>query len=155
MSKATLYILLCTSAVLLVIGMSCGRRGVPEAPAKVAEGDYVTTESGLKYYDMRVGDGPTPEYPQTVVVHYTGWMGDGRMFDSTLGKGSPISFVVGANAVIAGWEEGIATMRVGGKRQLVIPPELGYGETGVEGRIPPRATLIFEVELFEIKKIGL
>ena len=117
----------------------------------MSEGDYVTTESGLKYHDLAKGDGPTPEKGQTVVVHYTGWLSDGKMFDSSLPKGRPFSFVLGAGGVIAGWEEGVATMRIGGRRQLVIPHTLGYGESGYAGLIPPRATLVFEVDLLEIE----
>jgi peptidylprolyl isomerase len=155
MSTVKLLVRVATSVGLLLAGLSCSGQRVPEAPTKVAESDYVITESGLKFYDLEKGDGPTPEHLYTVAVHYTGWLEDGRMFGSSLARGSPTSFVMGTHAVIAGWEEGTITMRVGGRRQLVIPPELGYGEAGVQGRIPPKATLIFEVELLEVKKIGL
>jgi peptidylprolyl isomerase len=124
--------------------------GSPEAPTEVAEEDYVTTDSGLKYYDFEVGDGPTPEAGQFVAVHYTGWLEDGTKFDSSLDRGQPFTFPVGAGQVIQGWDEGLGTMQVGGKRQLVIPPELGYGDQGAGGVIPPNATLIFEVELIDI-----
>ncbi len=125
--------------------------GAPEAPTEVEEAEYVTTDSGLKYADLEVGDGPTPEKGQTVSVHYTGWLEDGTKFDSSLDRGQPFSFVLGEGRVIRGWDEGVATMKVGGKRQLVIPPELAYGERGAGGVIPPNATLIFDVELLEVR----
>ena len=111
----------------------------------------MTTESGLKYTDLVVGDGPSPETGQAVTVHYTGWLEDGTKFDSSLDRGQPFTFAIGMGGVIAGWDEGVATMKVGGKRQLVIPSELGYGAQGAGGVIPPNATLIFEVELLSVK----
>jgi len=122
----------------------------PQVAAEVDEDDYITTASGLKYYDLVAGEGDTPETGQTAVVHYTGWLADGAVFDSSIQRGQPLSFQVGLGGVIPGWDEGVASMQVGGKRQLVIPPDLGYGETGSGGVIPPNATLIFEVELLEI-----
>jgi peptidylprolyl isomerase len=124
--------------------------GSPEAPTEVAEADYVSTESGLKYYDLEVGDGPSPQNGQSVSVHYTGWLLDGTKFDSSLDRGQPFTFILGAGQVIPGWDAGVATMSVGGKRQLVIPPELAYGERGAGSVIPPNATLVFEVELLDI-----
>ena len=126
------------------------RDGAPAAPTKVNDADYTTTDSGLKYYDFVVGDGAQPEVGQTVVVHYTGWLENGTMFDSSLNRGQAFQFVLGQRQVISGWDEGLASMHVGGKRQLVLPPELGYGETGT-GQIPPNATLIFEVELLDVQ----
>jgi peptidylprolyl isomerase len=123
----------------------------PQVATQVDEEDFTTTESGLKYYDLETGTGDTPEAGQTVVVHYTGWLADGTQFDSSLDRGEPFSFVLSAGNVIPGWDEGVATMKVGGKRQLVIPPELGYGDQGAGSVIPPGATLIFEVELLEIQ----
>ncbi len=123
----------------------------PEAPTEVDESDYTTTDSGLKYYDFEIGGGPSPVEGQRVFVHYTGWLLDGARFDSSLERGQPFNFILGMGQVIPGWDEGIATMNVGGKRQLVIPPELGYGVEGAGGgTIPPNATLIFEVELLEV-----
>ena len=116
-------------------------------PTKVDEAKYVTTPSGLKYYDIKVGDGASPAKGQKVKVHYSGWLTDGTLFDSSVERGQPFSFTLGAGEVIPGWDEGVATMKVGGKRQLVIPPSLGYGAQGAGGVIPPNATLIFEVEL--------
>jgi peptidylprolyl isomerase len=123
----------------------------PILPTKVDEKDYVTTESGLKYYDLQVGTGITPTVGQTVVVQYTGWLTDGTQFDSSLDSGQPFTFQLGQGSVIPGWDEGVATMKIGGKRQLVIPPELGYGASGAGSSIPPNATLIFEIELISIK----
>ncbi|MDM8518954.1 FKBP-type peptidyl-prolyl cis-trans isomerase [Anaerolineales bacterium HSG6] len=115
------------------------------------EADYTTTESGLKYYDFEVGEGDNPTSGQPVAVHYTGWLEDGTRFDSSLLRGDPFVFPVGDGRVIPGWDEGVASMKVGGKRQLVIPSDLAYGEDGAGGVIPPDATLIFEVELIELQ----
>ncbi len=112
----------------------------------------VTTPSGLKYDDIKVGSGATPQSGQTVVVHYTGWLTNGQKFDSSVDRGEPFEFVLGAGNVIKGWDEGVATMKVGGKRKLTIPPHLGYGAGGAGGgKIPPNATLVFDVELLGIK----
>lgn len=127
------------------------RPGAPAAPTQINEEDYVTTESGLKYHDIEVGEGASPQQGQRVSVHYTGWLEDGTKFDSSLDRGQPFAFALGMGQVIAGWDEGLATMKVGGKRQLVIPPALGYGERGAGGVIPPNATLIFEVELLDVQ----
>jgi peptidylprolyl isomerase len=124
--------------------------GSPETPTAVDEADYVVTDSGLKYYDLALGDGPAPQPGVQLLVHYTGWLLDGTKFDSSLDRGQPFVFIFGAGQVIPGWDEGLATMQVGGKRQLLIPPELAYGEQGAGGVIPPNATLIFEVELLGI-----
>jgi peptidylprolyl isomerase len=125
---------------------------VTKAPkqTEVDPEDYTTTESGLQYYDIVVGDGATPEAGQTVTVHYSGWLEDGTLFDSSVQRGEPFPFPLGQGAVIAGWDEGVATMKVGGIRQLRIPPELAYGEAG-GGPIPPGATLIFDVELLGVE----
>ena len=123
----------------------------PEAPTEVDAADYTETDSGLKYYDFEEGSGESPQTGQQVQVHYTGWLEDGTMFDSSLSRGQPFVFPIGMGRVIPGWDEGVATMKVGGKRQLVIPADLGYGERGAGGVIPPGATLIFEVELLGIQ----
>jgi peptidylprolyl isomerase len=113
------------------------------------------TESGLQYRDIKEGTGKSPKTGQTCVVHYTGWLWvnneKGKQFDSSRERGEPLSFPVGKRRVIAGWDEGVASMKAGGKRELLIPPELGYGRRGAEGVIPPNATLFFEVELLEVK----
>lgn len=117
----------------------------------VPEKDYIMTSSGLKYYDIQVGEGESPTTGQTVIVHYTGWLEDGTQFDSSVVTGTPFSFKLGTASVIQGWDEGVATMKVGGKRQLKIPADLAYGDTGAGSVIPPGATLIFDVELLDIQ----
>ena len=113
--------------------------------------NMITTTSGLKYEDLTVGSGAEAVAGKTVSVHYTGWLENGTKFDSSLDRGEPFMFQLGAGEVIAGWDEGVAGMKVGGKRQLVIPSDLGYGARGAGGVIPPNATLIFEVELLAIQ----
>jgi peptidylprolyl isomerase len=129
-----------------------------ETPAETVEGgppevsgEPTVTESGLQYIDIEVGTGDTPQPGQTVEVHYTGWLADGTKFDSSLDRGQPFSFPIGTGQVIDGWDEGVASMKVGGKRRLIIPPELAYGEAGYPGVIPANAELIFDVELLAIK----
>jgi peptidylprolyl isomerase len=109
------------------------------------------TTSGLKYEDKQVGNGASPSKGQTVSVHYTGWLTDGTKFDSSVDRGRPFEFVIGVGQVIKGWDEGVLSMKIGGKRTLVIPAELGYGSRGAGGLIPPNATLVFEVELLGVK----
>ncbi len=134
-----------------LVAVEPGPEGSPESPTAVDPADYTTTNSGLKYYDIVVGDGPSPQPGQTVSAHYTGWLTDGTKFDSSLDRGVPLSFPIGQGSVIAGWDEGLLTMKVGGKRQLLIPPDLAYGANGAGGVIPPNATLIFEVELLDVQ----
>ncbi len=127
----------------------------PTAAMAQAAGATITTPSGLKITDTKVGVGATPKPGQICVMHYTGWLYEGgakgRKFDSSVDRGQPFEFPLGRRQVIAGWDEGVATMKVGGKRTLIIPPELGYGARGAGGVIPPNATLIFDVELLDVK----
>ncbi len=131
---------------------------IAASPASAQEpGKAVTTPSGLQMTDTRLGDGPTPTPGQICVVHYTGWLYEngvkGRKFDSSRDRGKPFEFPVGNGQVIRGWDEGVATMKVGGARTLIIPPELGYGARGFgNGLIPPNATLVFDVELLGVKR---
>jgi FKBP-type peptidyl-prolyl cis-trans isomerase len=113
--------------------------------------NLTTTDTGLQYKDVTVGNGAEAQAGKTVSVHYTGWLTDGTKFDSSVDRGQPFSFLLGAGGVIAGWDEGVAGMKAGGKRILVIPSDLGYGASGAGGVIPPNATLIFEVELLDVK----
>jgi peptidylprolyl isomerase len=126
----------------------------PEA-AKKSELKMNTTPSGLQYADTKEGTGASPKSGQICVMDYTGWLWEngakGKKFDSSVDRGTPFEFPIGQGRVIKGWDEGVATMKVGGKRTLVIPPGLGYGSRGAGGVIPPNATLIFEVELIAIK----
>jgi len=110
-----------------------------------------TTPSGLQYEDIQPGTGDEAVAGKSVEVHYTGWLTDGTKFDSSHDRRSPFSFNLGAGRVIKGWDEGVAGMKVGGKRKLTIPPDLGYGARGAGGLIPPGATLVFEVELLKVK----
>jgi len=109
------------------------------------------TDSGLQYIDTVVGSGAAPVAGKRVTVHYTGTLKDGQKFDSSLDRNQPFTFVIGRGKVIRGWDEGVMGMRVGGRRQLIIPPELGYGERGVPGVIPPDVALLFDVELLEVQ----
>ena len=122
----------------------------PEAAQK-SESKMTKTPSGLQYEDTKVGTGASPQKGQTCVMNYTGWLWEngakGKKFDSSLDRGTPFSFPIGQGRVIKGWDEGVATMKIGGKRTLIVPPGLGYGARGAGGAIPPNATLMFEVEL--------
>lgn len=110
-----------------------------------------TTESGLRIIDLEIGAGESPKKGDKVSVHYTGTLENGEKFDSSLDRGTPFEFYLGLGKVIKGWDEGVATMKVGGKRKLIIPPDLGYGARGAGGVIPPNATLVFEIELLDFK----
>ena len=115
-----------------------------------SEENTIETDSGLKYIDLVEGTGASPNKGQSVMVHYTGTLEDGTKFDSSRDRNRPFTFKIGVGQVIQGWDEGVGTMKVGGRRQLIIPPELGYGAQGAGGVIPPNATLIFDVELLRI-----
>jgi peptidylprolyl isomerase len=124
---------------------------VAPAEPEILEDGSVRMPSGLQYLDVLEGDGPAPQNGDVIEVHYTGWLEDGTKFDSSLDRAQPFVFPIGVGRVIKGWDEGVATMRVGGKRRLTIPPHLAYGDRGAGDVIPPRATLIFEVELLKIR----
>jgi peptidylprolyl isomerase len=142
-----------TLSVLAVLALGC--KHAPETgetgKAKTMAENMETTPSGLQYVDLKVGTGDSPKTGQTAEVHYTGTLADGKKFDSSRDRGQPFSFAVGRGQVIKGWDEGVATMKVGGIRKLVIPPDLAYGARGAGGVIPPNATLTFEVELLKIR----
>ncbi len=117
---------------------------------KTGDPSVITTSSGLQYVDLVEGTGSTPQTGQTVVVHYTGTLENGTKFDSSRDRNRPFQFKIGVGQVIKGWDEGVGSMKVGGRRQLIIPSDLGYGARGAGGVIPPNATLIFDVELLEV-----
>lgn len=143
---------LCLAVLMLAAPLGAGVKGHPPKKGPVK----VTTPSGLQYVDLKVGTGASPLRGQACVVHYTGWLaakGDrkGKKFDSSVDRGEPLTIPIGVGKLIKGWDEGVATMKVGGKRVLYIPAELGYGANGAGDDIPPHARLIFEVELLAIK----
>ena len=141
-----------TALALIVAPAGMIIAGAPTATAQNAK--TMTTASGLKITDSKVGTGASPKTGQTCVMHYTGWLYEngakGKKFDSSVDRKEPFEFRIGMHQVIAGWDEGVATMKVGGKRTLIIPPQLGYGARGAGGVIPPNATLIFDVELLAV-----
>lgn len=145
--------LVCVASSLL---MSACTRSEPVAPSPtVTQGSTAATmkktPSGLQYEDLVAGSGNTPSPGKQVTVHYTGWLTNGTKFDSSLDSNQPFTFTIGKGEVVPGWDEGVMTMKIGGKRKLVIPPELGYGAAGAGGVIPPNATLVFEVILLDIR----
>ncbi len=143
-----------TLLALAVIILAANIAALAPAAAQTT-GKRMTTPSGLQIIDTVVGTGASPKTGQTCVMHYTGWLYEngakGTKFDSSVDRGKPFEFPIGMHRVIAGWDEGVATMKVGGKRTLIIPPDLGYGERGAGGVIPPNATLMFDVELLDVK----
>lgn len=139
------------STLIFDVELVAVRAGAPAAATEVQESDYITTASGLKYYDFKVGDGAEAQAGKIVTVDYTGWLQEGGKFDSSLDRGQPFQFLIGQGQVIPGWDEGVMGMKVGGKRQLVVPAELGYGAAGAGNVIPPNATLVFEVELLNVE----
>ena len=160
MKKSLNLIALVTLATLvtLALPLSAQEKAAAKAGTKPAaeqkETKLTATPSGLKYEDVKVGTGAEPKSGQTCSVHYTGWLYEngtkGKKFDSSVDRGQPFEFPVGQGRVIRGWDEGVLSMKIGGKRNLVIPPDLGYGATGAGGVIPPNATLVFEVELLGV-----
>src|SRR5262249_4376417 len=139
----------CAVALAWSVTLASVARADTSMPSRAA-GAPVTTKSGLKYYDLRAGAGSEAKAGQRVRVHYTGWLVDGKKFDSSVDRGQPFAFNLGVGQVIKGWDEGIQGMKSGGKRQLRIPPELAYGARGFADLIPPNATLIFDVELLGV-----
>ena len=141
------------SAVFTLAVISAG--AAIDSPALAQTGKPMTTPSGLQIIDSKVGSGPSPKTGQTCVMHYTGWLYEngakGKKFDSSVDRGQPFEFKIGQHQVIAGWDEGVASMKVGGKRTLIIPAALGYGAQGAGNVIPPNTTLMFDVELLGIK----
>jgi peptidylprolyl isomerase len=145
-------------ALLLSIALAAtlaARSASADEQEKKSESKMIKTATGLQYEDTKVGTGASPAKGQTCVMHYTGWLWEngakGKKFDSSLDRGTPFSFPIGQGRVIKGWDEGVSTMKVGGKRTLLIPPDLGYGSRGAGNVIPANATLLFEVELLEVK----
>ena len=136
-------------SLLVLLVSASARVGAADGPSKTA-GKGTKTASGLQYWDLKKGTGPVAKSGQTVKVHYTGWLTDGKKFDSSVDRNEPFEFKLGAGMVIKGWDEGVAGMKVGGKRQLKIPPDLGYGARGAGGAIPPNSTLVFDVELLGV-----
>ena len=144
------------SALALTMGVAAISLTLTLSPLRAEpNGKSMTTASGLTITDSVTGTGASPKTGQNCVMHYTGWLYadgvKGKKFDSSLDRGQPFAFAIGTGQVIKGWDEGVATMQVGGKRTLIIPPAMGYGARGAGGVIPPNATLIFDVELLEVK----
>ena len=136
--------------LLVAVNLAFAQKTDSGGPTKVT-GEPTKTASGLEYWDIKVGTGAEAKSGQKVKVDYTGWLTSGKKFDSSVGTGRPFSFDLGGGQVIKGWDEGVVGMKVGGKRQLRIPPDLAYGQKGYPGAIPQNATLIFDVQLIDVK----
>lgn len=137
--------------IMLALWPVMGGEDTMAADDKHTHGQETVTASGLAYVDQTIGSGEVAVAGKTATVHYTGWLENGKKFDSSVDRGQPFSFPLGAGRVIKGWDEGVQGMKVGGKRKLTIPPGLGYGSRGAGGVIPPNATLIFDVELLGVQ----
>ncbi len=148
LQRIILIVALIASAA--IFSYASWKRNQPSGITQIQGENMVTTDSGLMYEDVVVGEGPQAKAGDTVSVHYTGWLEDETKFDSSKDRNQPFEFPLGGGRVIKGWDEGVAGMQVGGTRKLIIPSELGYGSRGAGGVIPPDATLIFEVELLAI-----
>ena len=146
-----IFLSACTAVAIAIIGSTA----IPQGAMSQSAAKPVTTSTGLQIIDTKAGTGATPRAGQTAVVHYTGWLSNngakGAKFDSSVDRNEPFEFPLGQGRVIKGWDEGVATMKIGGKRTLIVPPQLGYGARGAGGVIPPNATLIFDVELLGVK----
>src|SRR6266571_462888 len=156
MKRTASFLLAGLAAIVLVAPpASADEKGKTGEKEKKSESKMQKSSSGLQYEDVKVGTGASPKTGQTCVMHYTGWLWEngakGAKFDSSVDRGQPLEFPLGQGRVIKGWDEGIATMKVGGKRNLLIPPQLGYGPRGAGAVIPPHATLFFDVELLGAK----
>ncbi len=157
MKKTSLLLSVALTAVLAAASASADEEKPtpPSEPEKKSESKMIKTSSGLQYEDTKVGTGASPKTGQTCVMHYTGWLWEngakGKKFDSSVDRGTPFEFPLGQGRVIKGWDEGVATMKVGGKRLLLIPSQLAYGPSGRPPVIPPSSTLLFEVELLDVK----
>ena len=151
LKRAKIPMLAAIAMTIVVAPLAC----IPTIAAAQTAGKTMTTPTGLQIIDATVGTGASPKSGQICVMHYTGWLYDngkkGKKFDSSVDRNEPFEFPIGQRQVIAGWDEGVSTMKVGGKRTLIIPPALGYGARGAGGLIPPNATLMFDVELLAVK----